>query len=374
MTATVPSQGLNNHLTKYEYDPLYQLTKATYPTAAPFNGEVDSWTYDAIGNRLTNTVNGSTQNYSYQKIGANPLNWQRLLSDGSNSYTYDANGDTTTRSGPGGNVTFGWNSDGRLTNSSGAVSASYGYDYLGKQSAKTLGAVATTYLYTRLDLIREATPSTADYLFGPGIDEPLAVSRGGLISYYQVDALGSVSLLTDSAGTVLNSYVYDTWGADRFSSATIGNPFAYTAREFAEAASLLYRARRYQPSSGRFLSEDPLRFLEGTNWYAYAGNAPSHFRDPLGLSLPCDRNPYCSCRNAAKQNYDWGKRRCEEQYDDCSAGCEPECQPPFTSVPMRPICLFNCELQRGACHLGNGASYQAQDLRCEYYKWTPPRL
>src|SRR5262249_12002038 len=49
MTATMPSQGLSNHQTTYEYDPNYQLLKATYPNVAPFNGEVDSWTYDAIG-------------------------------------------------------------------------------------------------------------------------------------------------------------------------------------------------------------------------------------------------------------------------------------------------------------------------------------
>src|SRR5262249_22332508 len=97
LTATVPSQNLNNHLFKYEYDSLYELNKVTYPNVAPFNGEVDSWTYDAIGNRLTSTINGSTTNYTYLKIGSNPNNWQRLTSDGSNSYTYDANGDTPTR-------------------------------------------------------------------------------------------------------------------------------------------------------------------------------------------------------------------------------------------------------------------------------------
>jgi hypothetical protein len=39
----------------------YRLTKVSYPSFAPFNGEIDSWTYDNIGNRLTNTVNGSAQ-------------------------------------------------------------------------------------------------------------------------------------------------------------------------------------------------------------------------------------------------------------------------------------------------------------------------
>src|SRR5262249_43313194 len=149
LTATVPSQGLNNHLTKYEYDGLYQLNKVTYPNVAPFNGEIDSWTYDAIGNRLTNTVNGVTANYTYQKITGNPNNWQRLTNDGSNAYTYNANGSVLTRNGPGGNFTFTWTAnaawDNRIYSISGATTASYGYDYQGRRSSKTVGS-QTTYL------------------------------------------------------------------------------------------------------------------------------------------------------------------------------------------------------------------------------------
>ena len=42
MTSTVPNQGLNASLFKYEYDSLYQLNKTTYPNVSPFSGEVDS--------------------------------------------------------------------------------------------------------------------------------------------------------------------------------------------------------------------------------------------------------------------------------------------------------------------------------------------
>ncbi len=78
MTANVPNQGFTNAQTKYSYDPLYQLVKAQYPAAPPFNGEVDQWTYDAIGNRLTNQVNAAIQSYTYFKNGANPLDGQEL--------------------------------------------------------------------------------------------------------------------------------------------------------------------------------------------------------------------------------------------------------------------------------------------------------
>jgi RHS repeat-associated protein len=282
MAATVPSQGLANHLTTYEYDSLYQLTKATYPNVAPFNGEVDSWSYDAIGNRLTNTVSGTTQTYSYQKIGSNPNNWQRLLNDGANAYTYDSNGNTLTRNGGAGNFTFGWSTDDKLTSISGATTASYKYDYQGRRTAKTVGTT-TTYLYRGLDLVRETGASTADYLIGPGIDEPLAMSRSGAVYYYAGDGLGSVSIASDEAGGVQSNSFFDAWGQTRSQVGTLPNPFGYTAREFGESGSLFYRARYLSPGVGRFLSEDPLRYAAGIDLYTYVYSDPISSTDPRGL-------------------------------------------------------------------------------------------
>lgn len=49
-----------------------------------------------------------------------------------------------------------------------------------------------------------------------------------------------------------------------------------------------YRARYYDPSIGRFLSEDPIRFKgSGTNLYAYVGNSPTSLKDPYGLCPTC---------------------------------------------------------------------------------------
>lgn len=256
MTATVPSQGLSGHLTKYFYDPLYQLTGVDYPVVTPLNGEQHRWTYDAIGNRLTNTVGAATQTYAYQKIGANPKNWQRLTSDGSNTYTYDAGGNTAARNGPGGNVSFAWDVENRLAGISGAVSAAYAYDYQGRRPSKTTGTT-TSFLYDGLNLIRQTGASGADYLFGPGIDEPIAMSRAGQIYYYATDALGSVTALANSSGVVQDKYLYDVWGTVRSQTEAVPNPVTYTAREQGEAGTLFYRARYYQPSIGRFLSEDP---------------------------------------------------------------------------------------------------------------------
>ncbi|HVS30878.1 MAG TPA: RHS repeat-associated core domain-containing protein, partial [Thermoanaerobaculia bacterium] len=279
MTQSIPAQSLSSALTKYRYDAAYQLTQAEYPAGTPFNGETHSWTYDAIGNRLTNTVNSTTTNLTYQMLGANPNNWQRLTNDGVNAYTYDYNGNTLTE---GGN-TFGWDYEDRMTSISGGATVSYKFDYQGRRTSKTVGGTTTTYLYDGQNLIGE---SGANYLYGAAIDEPLATDRGGAISNYAADGLGSIAHLGDSAGGTKNSYTYDTWGSARSSSELVVQPFRYTAREVGDITNqLFYRARSYAPAVGRFLSEDPLRFLEDANFYRYVRNAPLLWRDPSGLRV-----------------------------------------------------------------------------------------
>lgn len=54
-------------------------------------------------------------------------------------------------------------------------------------------------------------------------------------------------------------------------------------RESAEAGLMYYGARYYNPSIGRFVSEDPIGFQGDINLYRYVRNSPSAFKDPTGL-------------------------------------------------------------------------------------------
>jgi uncharacterized protein RhaS with RHS repeats len=54
-----------------------------------------------------------------------------------------------------------------------------------------------------------------------------------------------------------------------------------------------YRARYYDPATGRFLNEGPIRFVGGPNYYRYVRNKPTVFRDPLGLC------PVSDCKTRA---------------------------------------------------------------------------
>ena len=62
--------------------------------------------------------------------------------------------------------------------------------------------------------------------------------------------------------------------------------YAYTGREWDPEINLYYyRARYYDPKIGRFISEDPIGFEGGLNFYAYVFNNPGNFVDPWGLDV-----------------------------------------------------------------------------------------
>jgi len=279
VTASVPSQNLANAVSTYDFDQAYRMTQVSYPTGTPFNGEVDSWTYDAIGNRTSSTVNGATLNYSYFKNGSNPLNGQRLASDGINVYTYDANGSMLTKAGSA-NYTFTWDTENRLATVAGPVSMAFTYDFRNRRSGKN-GSASASYLYGGNNLLADI--GQADYLFGPGIDEPLAMARGGQVYYYSVDGLGSVLGAHDSTGTAAATYTYDAWGVVKNQTGALANSFGYTGREFGDAGDWFNRARYLSPTIGRFTGEDPLRDLAGPSRFAYVSNNPVKWRDPHGL-------------------------------------------------------------------------------------------
>jgi len=115
-------------------------------------------------------------------------------------------------------------------------------------------------------------------------DEPLATTSSGTSNYYEQDGLGSVTSLTNSSGSVSQTYTFDSFGNLTNSSGSVSNPFQYTGREFdSETGLYYYRARYYDPGTGRFVSSDPLGFMGGVNQYAYVGGNAINKIDPFGL-------------------------------------------------------------------------------------------
>ena len=86
------------------------------------------------------------------------------------------------------------------------------------------------------------------------------------------------------AGGVLHTQRYGAFGNVIASAGASPNNLRYTGREVDPDTGLIYyRARYYCPDCGRFISEDPLGFGAGVNFYAYVGNNPVNGNDPSGM-------------------------------------------------------------------------------------------
>ncbi len=229
----------------YAYDNTYQLTQATHP-----NMPLEQFTYDALGNRLTSQ-------------GQSPSTGR------STEYLYDFE-----------NRLIEFNYTGML--------AQYKYDPFGRRIERNVNGTITRYLYDGPNIVTEYDGSwnvKAQYVSTLDIDDPLTVTQGANTYYYQEDGLGSVVNLTGSAGNVVKTYTYKSFGEIHSETGSLVQPFTFIGREYdPESGLYFYRARYYDPRAGRFLTKDPRGFMGGdVNLYRFVLNNPVNFRDPLGL-------------------------------------------------------------------------------------------
>jgi RHS repeat-associated protein len=202
------------------------------------------------------------------------------------TYSYDANGNLQTKVEGSDTWTYEWNAENQLTRvlSNGVEVVRSGYDALGRRVERVSGGTTTTWTHDAEDILRQAVGSaTVKFLHGPGIDEPLAEEgTTGSLAFLNADAIGSIIRSTDGAGAVTSSRRYSAFG-DPELGAAVG--YAFTGREWDTAVGFAYyRARYYDASQGRFMSEDPIRWWGGVNLYRYVGNSPVTYLDPAGLT------------------------------------------------------------------------------------------
>ncbi len=271
---TSKTNYLNGIASNDGYDSIYDLLQVTQGGGTT----TESYSYDAVGNRLSSL--GINQ-YSYNTSN-------ELMSNSNGSYSYDNDGNTATDAS---GKSYTWDFENRMVSAvvPGAGTVAFKYDPFGRRVYKSSSSFTGIFVYDGDNLIETMTSSgamVARYTQTQNIDEPLADLRSGGSSYYEADGLGSVTSLSSSAGTVADTYTYDSFGNATNSTGTVSNPFQYTGREFDSESSLyFYRARYYDPTCGRFLSEDPLQFAAGTNFYQYADNDPANLRDPSGKTV-----------------------------------------------------------------------------------------
>ncbi len=128
----------------------------------------------------------------------------------------------------------------------------------------------------------DTTLGITTYQNGPGIDNKLKLANGGTPQYFLQDHLGSTTELTNASGGVTEANSYDSFGNP--SNSSFSSRYQFTGREWDSFSNLQFsRARWYDPTVGRFISEDPIGFNGGdVNLYGYVLNQPTQLVDPLG--------------------------------------------------------------------------------------------
>jgi RHS repeat-associated protein len=267
---------------QYSYDDLYRLTNETNPTSAT-NGT--SYTYDAMGNRLTMT--GVSGNWIYN-------NNNELTNYGTTTFQYDANGNTTNKTN-GTNITnYVYNAENRLVqvqDGSGNVIANYYYDPFGRRLWKEVNGTTTYFLYADEGLVGECDASgavTKTYGYVPDSDwttDPLFMRENNNYYFYHNDHLGTPQKITSVNGAVVWSATYSAFGEATIDpSSTITNNLRFPGQYYDEETGLYNNYQRYyDPITGRYVSADPIDFKEGENLFTYVDNNPLNFLDSLGL-------------------------------------------------------------------------------------------
>ena len=215
------------------YDAASQLTSLTYKKGATVLGDL-TYTYDAAGNRIKTggafartTIPPALTTTSY-----NANNQQTTF--GTNTETYDLNGNLNTVTDAGVTATYTWNARNQLTGiATTGFSASFTYDSFGRRTGKTVQGVVTNYVYDGLNPAQEKAGATvtANLLTGLGIDEFFTRTDGVGSRALLPDALGSTVALGDNTGTLQTQYTYEPFGYATQTGLATSNSYKYTGRE-----------------------------------------------------------------------------------------------------------------------------------------------
>ncbi|MFF7127276.1 polymorphic toxin-type HINT domain-containing protein [Streptomyces sp. NPDC008240] len=315
----VSRDGTDNQCFTYDY--VGRLTEAwaqntpacaTTPTASVLGGPAPYWqsyTYDLSGNRRTETqhdISGDTtkdinRTYSYPTSGSKrPHALTQVDTTGPNgisqdTYTYDDAGNTATRTINGDQQTLTWDAEGHLSQvtkpdgNGGTKTTSYLYDADGNRLITHTDADATLYLgNTQITLAKGSTAKKATRYYDLGGGNQAIRTSDNRLSFLLGDHHGTSELAINATDLTLQQRRSTPFGASRgkapanwpgdkgFVGGTQDNTTGFTH----------LGARDYDPSTGHFLSADPLldpSNPQQLNAYAYANGSPVTNSDPSGL-------------------------------------------------------------------------------------------
>ncbi len=308
----------------YTYDAETRLTQTATGPGDGIISETEDFTLDAVGNRIAHSRTTGAWTYDAN----NRLN-QRGTSVNVTFYQYDDAGNLTQQSEPGKTTRYTYDTQNRLIevrDDSDNLIARYGYDPLDRRIWKEqyrdqygnalVQAKRTYYVYADEGLLAESiqgitlnadgtvtaatTPKitaqygpTPDAEFTTGILFVKTQNSNGqdTVAYYHHDHLQTPIQATDKQGNLVWSATYEPFGKATITTpaATVDNPkitsnLRLPGQYFDDETGLQYNFKRYyDPSSARYITQDPVGLEYGLNSYVYANHNPLYLIDPFGL-------------------------------------------------------------------------------------------
>jgi len=337
---------LDGQVTGASYNNLNQLLSTQAGGLMQFTGSLSAPATVTVGSNAA-TLSGTTfTGYAAVTTGSNQVQVTAKNAGGQTthiygvivsgsagrSFTYDANGNMLSD----GVNTYTWDAANRLkaVNEPGGGQSQFTYDSFGRRvqiTESTSGTVTSTknLVWEGMGIVEETNSSSVvtKLYFGQG------VQIGGSNYYYTRDHLGSIREMTDVSGNLETRYDYDPYGQQMQLSGTTSADFGFAGYYFHQPSGLdltLYRA--YSALFGRWLSRDPIGESGGRDLYVYCENDPINHLDSVGL---CPRNcgaEYAACSkpivaafnaDVAKNqaDYDANVKALDQEIQDGVAGC-----------------------------------------------------
>ncbi|MBR8065185.1 RHS domain-containing protein [Burkholderia ambifaria] len=310
----------------YRYDPVGRLIEAISPIAKerfafdPASNIIDPVrTMETPASRPSPVRPESTLPVEVPKVLGNLLKAYAGM-----HFEYDARGNLVRKRTPAGEQEYEWDEFNRLLSARVAETsrqsqARYFYDAFGRRIAKEVNGERTVFGWDGDTLAYESDGERGThYIYEPGTFVPLAQyvagpvegiatpewkstdryvpeedplqkvpeRRGGaVLFYYHCDQIGTPQLLTDGDGDVVWEASYKAWGeareviarASKAAGIVARNKLRFQGQQVDDETGLHYnRHRYYDPTSGRFVSADPIKLVGGINIYSYG-------KTPIGL-------------------------------------------------------------------------------------------
>ena len=268
-------------MAQYGYDGLNRLTQVMDgPTGTP----IETYGYDATGNRTGMTDATGTTAYAY------PQDSHRLASVGTVTRSYDAAGNTLRIGG--GARQFGYDASGRMTQvkAAGSVTRQYRYNARGEQVHSYLDPDNAYFVYDEAGHLlgeygSDGNPRQQIIWLG---DLPVGVLQGAganqALHYIEPDHLGTPRVIVDATRDVAIwrwPLIGEAFGATPpdadpdHDGAAFTFDLRYPGQRYDAATGLNYNYfRDYDPSTGRYVQSDPIGVAGGLATYGYSASSP----------------------------------------------------------------------------------------------------